>query len=115
MTSETEFEVEAITDFREEDSDNEPVIEYRVKWRGFPDEQSTWEPVESLTEDKGTRRMVEGFNKHYTERILYKIRKYSKKGFSGIERVKECKFLSVSLKICMRLSYCKRRPGSNMK
>ena len=85
-----EFEVEEICGFREYDTDDEPVIEYKVKWKGYSENDCTWEPSQSLKEDKGTAKKIRAFNRNYQERIEYKIKKYTSKGYQGIERVKEC-------------------------
>jgi len=90
-----EFEVEEICDFREYDTDDEPVIEYKVKWKGYSERDSTWEPVESLNDDKGTAKKVKAYNSRYAERIIYKIKKYQSKGVHGIER---CNFYKDLLK-----------------
>lgn len=89
-----EFEVEEICDFREYDTDDEPVIEYKVKWKGYSERDSTWEPVESLNDDKGTAKKVKAYNSRYAERIIYKIKKYQSKGVHGIERCNFCEFFS---------------------
>merc|ERR1712037_149314 len=91
LMSGVEFIVESIVDFREYDSDQDACIEYKVKWKGFSDKQCTWEPHDSLCEDRGTRKKIHEFDKNYMERIAYKIRKYSQKGFSGLEKVREYK------------------------
>jgi len=41
---EAEFEVESILEVK----GVSPHEEYRIKWRGFPEEQATWEPIENL-------------------------------------------------------------------
>ena len=87
-----EFEVEEICDFREYDTDEEPVIEYKVKWKGYSEKDSTWEPLESLETDKGTAKKVKAYNTNYAERIVYKIKKYKSKGVHGIERCTHCKY-----------------------
>jgi len=93
--SEVQFIVESIVDFRGYDSDDDAVIEYKVKWKGYSDKQCTWEPRESICEDRGTRKKVHQFDKHYMERILYKIQKYSSRGFSGLEKVNQCNYRSI--------------------
>jgi hypothetical protein len=92
LMSGVEFIVESIVDFREYDSDDYACLEYKVKWKGFSDNQCAWEPRESLCEDRGTRKKIHHYDKHYMERIAYKIRKYSSRGFSGLEKVKDCKY-----------------------
>jgi len=43
------YEVEAITDKR---YDDDGTVLYRVKWKGYPDEESTWEPTAHLDSAK---------------------------------------------------------------
>ncbi len=45
---ESEFEVEAILDKREERDGKKWVTKYLIKWKGYPDEDNTWEPEDNL-------------------------------------------------------------------
>jgi len=93
--SEVQFIVESIVDFREYDSDDDAVIEYKVKWKGFSDKQCTWEPRESICEDGGTKKKVHQFDKDFMEKNQYKIQKYSSRGLSGLEKVNKCNYSSI--------------------
>ncbi|KAI1288140.1 Chromobox -like protein 5 [Halotydeus destructor] len=42
------YEVEKVLDKRLTPKGSRFVVEYFVKWRGFPDEDNTWEPFENL-------------------------------------------------------------------
>jgi len=48
--SEEEYEVEAIRDYRSEDSDGNDCREYLVKWKGYESDDCTWEPKGQLTD-----------------------------------------------------------------
>jgi chromobox protein 1 len=39
------YQVEDIVDKKEENN----IVKYKVKWKGFPLSESTWEPVENLS------------------------------------------------------------------
>ena len=43
--AEEEFEVERVMDERRGDGD---AVEYYVKWKGWPEDDSTWEPASAL-------------------------------------------------------------------
>lgn len=49
--SEEEYEVEAIVDFRDEDSDGNDVRQYEVKWKNFDSDENTWQDEDGLTDD----------------------------------------------------------------
>ena len=49
IDGEEEWEVESILDHRITRKGNQITTEYLVKWKGFPDYDSTWEPVTNLT------------------------------------------------------------------
>ena len=53
--AEREWEVERITGRRVRDS----KVEYRVKWAGFSDDESTWEPIDNFTE--GSLSLIDEF------------------------------------------------------
>ena len=55
-SSETEWEIQEITDIKKKKAG----IFYRVRWKGFPDSESTWEPVRSLSNAK---EAIESFHK----------------------------------------------------
>lgn len=56
------YEVEAITDKR---LDEGGQLLYKVKWKGYPEEESTWEPLEHL---ESAKNLVGEFNKAYEEK-----------------------------------------------
>jgi len=49
--SEEEYEVEAIVDYRSEDSDGNEVRQVEVKWKGFDSDENTWQDESGLTDD----------------------------------------------------------------
>ncbi len=44
-SKQTFYQVEDIVDKKDENN----IIKYKVKWKGFPLSEATWEPVENLT------------------------------------------------------------------
>jgi hypothetical protein len=63
--SENEYYVEKILDKKIEDGE----VRYLVKWENYPDEDSTWEPVENLSNSK---HLIEDFDKNLLEKTLLK-------------------------------------------
>jgi phenylalanyl-tRNA synthetase alpha subunit len=61
--SEEEYEVEAIKDFRDEDSDGNDVKEYLVKWKGFDSDDNTWEPKDNL-QDPLVKEKIRKYKKY---------------------------------------------------
>ena len=53
----SEYQVERIAGKR---NNERGQLEYKVKWVGYPDSQSTWEPLKHLT---GAERAIELFHK----------------------------------------------------
>jgi len=66
---EQEYEVEAIIDYRSEDSDGGDCREYLVKWKGYDVEESTWEPRAQLT-DPLVKEKISKFKKRRQEQRL---------------------------------------------
>ena len=46
------------------DSHGEDI--YKVKWKGYPDSEATWEPLENLIQVK---YMIDSFNKQHDSTI----------------------------------------------
>ena len=57
------FEIERIDDKNWDDKTNQQL--YRVKWLGYPDDQSTWEPKESF---KLAPQLLNDFNKNFQKK-----------------------------------------------
>jgi hypothetical protein len=51
IAGEEEWEVERILDHRSRRVNRRSVMEYLVKWRGYPDSDNSWEPVTNLHAD----------------------------------------------------------------
>ncbi|CAL8094651.1 unnamed protein product [Calicophoron daubneyi] len=49
-------------------------VEYRVRWKGFPPEQDSWEPFANIRES--CLRLIQDFHSRYRE-IMHKKRRYS--------------------------------------
>jgi hypothetical protein len=61
MAEENEFEVESIIDKKKIGN----KWKYKVKWLGYSDEESTWEPIENL---ENVKEMLEEFEKEYAKK-----------------------------------------------
>jgi len=60
------YEVEKIVDVRFKDEDgNDVEVQYRVRWKGFPPGDDTWEPLENLEE---SLKEVEAFKERRARR-----------------------------------------------
>ena len=64
-----EYEVEAIRDSavyaKESESGHLPGLYYLVSWKGYPEEENTWEPASAV---KHLRRLLSTFHKEYPEK-----------------------------------------------
>ena len=89
------LKAESILDFREYDSDNEPCIEYQVKWKGYSSKHNSWEPRDDLCKERRHRKMVHNYNVEFENKCVYKIKKYRARGFEGLPKIKECKLPKV--------------------
>ena len=64
-----EYEVEAIRDSavyaRESESGHLPGLYYLISWKGFPEEENTWEPASGI---QHLRRLVSTFHKEHPDK-----------------------------------------------
>ena len=64
-----EYEVEAIRDSavyaRESESGHLPGLYYLISWKGFPEEENTWEPASAI---QHLRRLVSTFHKEHPDK-----------------------------------------------
>lgn len=63
--SELKYEVEEIVNRRTRAN----KIEYRVKWKGYPTEDNSWEPISNLTEASDAIALYEAKDKEIQERV----------------------------------------------
>eukprot|EP01122_Echinamoeba_exundans_P001461 TRINITY_DN11510_c0_g1_i1.p1 TRINITY_DN11510_c0_g1~~TRINITY_DN11510_c0_g1_i1.p1 ORF type:complete len:665 (+),score=154.90 TRINITY_DN11510_c0_g1_i1:10-2004(+) len=64
---EPEYEVETIKEMKlRRDQDGRQRLHFYVKWKGYPDSQSTWEPFENLD---GSSELRDEYLKNYRERL----------------------------------------------
>lgn len=76
----TQYDIEALTDFRDEDTDGEEVQEYRVHWLGYASDDDTWEDRGKLIEDEGTREKIHEYEKYFEADIRRRMLKYKSRG-----------------------------------
>ncbi len=63
-----EYEVEAIIDsavYGQQANDQMPGLYYLVSWKGYPEEENTWEPSLALIH---LRKLISTFHKEYPEK-----------------------------------------------
>ena len=63
-----EYEVEAIRDsavYARESEGHLPGLYYLVSWKGYPEEENTWEPASAI---QHLRRLVSTFHKEHPEK-----------------------------------------------
>ena len=64
-----EYEVEAIGDSpiyaKESENGHLPGLYYLVSWKGYPEEENTWEPASAV---KYLRRLLSTFHKEHSEK-----------------------------------------------
>ena len=66
-----EYEVEAIRDSavyaRESESGHLPGLYYLVSWKGYPEEENTWEPASAV---KHLRKLISSFHKDHPDKPM---------------------------------------------
>lgn len=68
MSAKNVYEVEKILDKRVKDG----KVEYQIKWLGYPESESTWEPLKNL---KNVKEMVDDYEQEKNKEKLKKILK----------------------------------------
>ena len=77
------YEVEKIIGFRK----NKGEEQYKIKWKGYPKSQNTWEPVNNLSNVKD---MIDEYNQKHSKLIVSeKCKKSLMKNNDKVKEVKE--------------------------
>ena len=85
MTEESTYTVEAITKHRIDGAPSNGYYKYelRIKWEGYPESESTWEPMKEQFEDvpdmviEYFERLGFNFNQHKKNKKYFKLTKVS--------------------------------------